>query len=61
MFKTNRLRKAYEDGLRNGHLDRLIGWRSQYAWLSGSDNDYCGAYSQGYQDGWRTHDQTLYS
>lgn len=46
---------AYEDGLRDGRLDRLLGIRSDYAWYGYLDtsNEYMREYSRGYHDGAR--------
>jgi len=44
---------AYRDGLRNGHLDRILNHRSDYAWFSiNSPHDYTRIYAEGYRKGW---------
>lgn len=46
--------RAYRDGLRNGHLDRLFGHLSIYALTCLNDqNAYAANYAAGYYDGLR--------
>lgn len=46
------LATAYDEGVRNGKLDRSIGLRSEYAWHARSDGGYTGAYATGYYEGY---------
>ena len=47
----------YRQGYRAGHLDQLVGLRSEYAWWSTLDHDpYSVHYGKGYRDGWNRND-----
>ena len=43
----------YDEGYLAGTLDRLVNFRSEYAWNGLNDDSYYPSeYSQGYHDGW---------
>ena len=45
----------YEEGYKNGRLDKLIGRRSEYSWFGVygvMPDSYTYKYSQGYRMGW---------
>lgn len=45
--------RAFEDGKKNGAVDRRLGRRSEVGWWStDSTNAYASNYSRGYRVGW---------
>lgn len=43
---------SFEDGRRAGHLDKLLGIRSEYSWHNESWPSVMDQYRRGYRAGW---------
>lgn len=55
LFPLSRETQAYQDGVKSGHTDALLGRRSEYVYFTqpNDSNTYVREYAKGYRDAYR--------